>query len=563
MPLRTKLLWERRHRGAYAIARYSLSDDGSLVILAPKPLEARTYDLEVVFADASVNSIAEFTVETLQKLSTSYRTNVCVGMTGDDFYSFHGNSKLRLFPNKYYLAVDVEMDETGTRAAGVYSDLGGENFTVFLTNIDGTVIWVEDVDYAPCVIATSSGGRAVVAAGDEGTITCQDAGARELWRFRADDMVTALWCSPDAQMVAFGTNSGSIAAIDSFGTRKWEVGFEGSVRLITSSLSSGLTAAVLQTGDASMSVYLVDERGVECGTFPVLETVTGISFSPNGCALALSQRNSVLSVYGITRDKVGDIATPPTDQFDEAIALLSEHKWLDACTLLSELCRNSPQDPRAARYLGVARLQLGQAVVDQANTFVGSGDFNSAISVVKAARLVAPLNTELLEHERSLTIQSSISLAKQAEQLAESDPPLAQRMLRESIQVWDENVEACELLAAILARQIHQADEAASKLLEEDDLEAGLAALHLAQSLAPTEERSAKIRIVSLQQEYNLGLKEYEAGNYDKAKFQFAKVLQLDPDNRKARRYFEFSERFARSEDLQNDPLSDRFKMLE
>ncbi len=563
MSVRTKLLWERRYRAACGLSQFSVTDVGSVLLLCPRPLESRTYDLAMMHPDSSSRKVAELTVETLQKLSTSRSTNVCVGMTGDDFYVFHDGVKSRLFPSKYYLTVDVVMDETGIRAAGAYSDLAGENYTVFLTNLDGTVIWAEDVDFAPRVVATASGGRALVAAGDGGIITCQDTGAQDIWRFHADDSISALCCSKDVEEVVYGTDSGAIGAIDAFGTRKWESRYTGSIPLLASALTSGLTAAVVDSGELGNTIYLIDEQGVECGKLPILERVTGVGFSPDGSTLAVSQRNGVVSVYGITNYSAPVSATGAPDDVERAVMLLDQHNWLSACLLLMEICGKNKQDVHAARHLVAARVQLVHGAIEQAEDLAKRGDFSAALKVIAAARKAAELSTELAEYQRSLSIQASVTLTKQAELITEGDPIESERLLADALEIWDENLEAREHLAGILARRVIIADTKADEMVAAKNLEAAISALHTAQSIAATEERSAKIRILSIQSEFNLGLVEYDSGQYDKARFHFLKVLKLDPDNRQARRYLEFSEQFARAADQESDPLSNRFKMLE
>ena len=563
MLVSTRLLWERRFRGAYGLSTYCVSDDNSLLLLMPRPLEPRTYDLSFVMPDASIKSVSDFTVETLHKLSASVNSTICVGMTGDDFYIFQNGKKARLFQNKFLLTVDVEMDVSGSRAAGAYSDLAGENFTVFLVNLDGSVVWAQDVDFVPRVVATATGGRAVVAAGENGVITCQDVSARDVWRFRTEQPVTAVYCTADAELVVYGTAMGEVGAIDAFGTRRWQARLPGFVSFTRHSLLSGLTAAVVTGPENVTTLYLMDSQGLQCGTFPMLEAATGVAFSPNGTTLATSQKTGVVSFYALTVHSAADYAVLPQDVLGTAATLLQEEKWIEACRLLYDACTHNRQDVHLASHLAIARMKLVKGVIQCSDALALSGDAKAAIELVAQARLVHPLCVELLERERSYTLSASMELTSRAVGQLDSNVDAAERLLVQAIEMWDENVDAREHLATILQTRVSIADANANDKLAGDDLQGALADFMAAQQLMPTQDRSEKIHELTIQHEYNLGLEEYDAGNYDQAKFQFAKVLQLQPDNRQARRYMDFAEQFARVAELQNDPLNDRFRLLE
>ena len=48
------LLWERRLRGTYPVARHALDNAGTLTLAVPRPLEARTYDLSRLRTDGAI-----------------------------------------------------------------------------------------------------------------------------------------------------------------------------------------------------------------------------------------------------------------------------------------------------------------------------------------------------------------------------------------------------------------------------------------------------------------------------------------------------------------------------
>ncbi|HLV81314.1 MAG TPA: hypothetical protein VKT32_13595, partial [Chthonomonadaceae bacterium] len=66
-----KMVWEKRLRGAYPLSRYALNAEGTLAVAAPRPLEARAYDLTHVRLEGSVEVRSGFVAEKLLKVETT------------------------------------------------------------------------------------------------------------------------------------------------------------------------------------------------------------------------------------------------------------------------------------------------------------------------------------------------------------------------------------------------------------------------------------------------------------------------------------------------------------
>src|SRR5262249_88580 len=89
------LLWERRIRATYPVARHALDHVGTLALAIPRPLEVRTYDLTRLRTDGGLDVSGSFAVETLLELEVSAFADNFLGMTADDAYLFHEGGKGR------------------------------------------------------------------------------------------------------------------------------------------------------------------------------------------------------------------------------------------------------------------------------------------------------------------------------------------------------------------------------------------------------------------------------------------------------------------------------------
>src|SRR5579871_2440304 len=238
------LLWERRIRGVYPVARFALRDDGALCVAAPRPLEPRAYDLTHIMLDGGSEVREGFAVETLLKLEVTALSDHCMGMTADDLYLFRAGDKKRFLGERHVLYIDAALSADGQRLATVFSDRAGASFVLAFGDIRGRVTWLRDMDMPLTTVAISRAGNRVASGTEAGLIQLFDASRRDVWEFGSGEPVRALACSDDGVFVAYGTSLGGVGVVDGHGTRRWEARLPGEVVAIALSGDGDLCAAL-------------------------------------------------------------------------------------------------------------------------------------------------------------------------------------------------------------------------------------------------------------------------------------------------------------------------------
>ena len=562
------LLWERKFRGAYPVARYALDDSGALTLAIPRPLEARTFDLTRLRPDGGIENRSSFAVETLVELETSAQSDSVIGMTADDLYLFHGGSKSRFLPDRRINYIDSALSADGSVLAAAYSDMSGASFALAFGEINGYVTWLREIPAPVSAVAMARDGSRVALGAETGTVWLLDATRREVWEFAQEGSVRALACSEEGLHVAYGLADGKIGLIGGDGARKWEARLPGEVFALALSRDGSLCAALCRPPDnpATAHIYCLDANGTVGWDFDAEKRLLGLSLSPDGRYLATGARDGTTAVYEIVPTEgaiPGGVRRSAGDALAEAGGLRKAGNFAGALQTLREALELDPADCAGCdRLLDVHATYL-QEGFDEAQAQVTLEKWAASISLLGSLLTEEPLHTEAAQSLRIARTRRSEELIAEAEaQSVAGDVGQAERKLREAIAVAPIGPTPARLaLAALFTRHAEAADAEADRLLAQGDLAAGLAALERAQSVAASRERSQKIGRAQTALECATGMTAYHEKRYNEAVFQFKKVLARDPAHAEAKRYLNFAQKFA--QDATTESLADRFSRLE
>lgn len=560
------LAWERRVRGVHALSRYALGEAGLLALAVPRPLEARTYDLTRLSEENGVETRVGFSVETLLKLEVTPAADSFLGMTADALYLFHVGNKGRFMGERRLNFVDASLSADGQHLFTAFSDMAGASFALAYGEINGRVVWSQDMDVALTTTALSRNGLRMAAGAETGTVWLLDFGRRNVWEFGQSEPVRAVACSQDGVWVAYGTAQGAVGLIDGDGTRQWETNLPGEVAKLVLSGDGQVCAALIHPqGDTTRTMLCcLGSTGQSGWEFETEAPVTGLSLSPDGLSLATSGRGGMLALYNIV---LGEGSAPVglavrQEAQSHAEALIAAGDLQAGVQALRVALASAPDDLSLYQRFLTARADWLAAVHAETQTQLEQGDGAAAIVTLETALADEPHSVETVQRLNAARVERGKHYLAEARRLAaEGSEAVAERALLEAVRIAPYLTEAREELAALRARRAEAADVEADRLLANGELEAGVAALERAQAVAPTAERSQKLARAQTAMEFAVGMASYNAKNYREAVFQFKKVLTRDPEHAEARRYLGFAQRFA--QDSGSDSLSDRFSKLE
>jgi tetratricopeptide (TPR) repeat protein len=564
--LRTvNLIWERRYRGTYPVARYALSDEGTVALALPRPLETRAYDLTHLRSDGGAEVQAGFAVETLLKLEVTPLASDFIGMTADDLYLFRAGSKSRFLGERHISYVDATLSADGQRVVVGFADMAGTSYALALGDISGRVAWTREVSATFSVGALARDGTQFAFGTEEGILRMVDAQRRDVWQFTQEEPVRALACSATGATTAYGTAGGVVALLDAEGARRWEARLRGEIRALALSGDGALcTALVASAEDSSTEIVCLVGEGQVGWEYEVERRLVGLSLSANGRYLATGARDGTATVYEIVPGEAqsGSSATlPDSGARARAEAQAQEGDLEGALRTLHAALHTDPTDAELCTDLIARRDTWREARLAEVRAQSAAGDSATAIALLEAMRQEEPLDAEVVALLEAARRERSQQLTAQAREMVTADPDAAEAALLEAIASTPLYVEARRELAALRAGRAAVAAAEAERLLAEGDLAAGVAALERAQSLTPSPEIAEKLSRAHTAYEFSEGLKHYSEKRYHEAVFQFKKVLARDPDHNEARRYLGYAQKFA--QDTATSELTDRFSRLE
>ena len=567
MNIRTiNLIWEQRFRSAYPVSRFGLSNEGTLTLAVPHPLEARTYDLSHLRLNGEMEVKSKFAVETLLKMEAGSQGADGIGMTSDDLYLFRGGSKSRFLGEKRLTYVDAALSEDGQRFAAGFTDMAGDSFALAYGEINGKVVWTQDVNAALSAVAISRDGKRIAFGAENGMIWLTDSFRRSIWVFGQEQPIRALACSSDGIYIAYGTAEGTVGLIDGDGVRVWEAVVQGEVIALALSGEGDFCAALTRTqaDPGNTRLACIPKSGQVGWEFVAEKRLLSLSLSPNGNYLATGARDGTHSVYEVVLGEAPiDLGASPNQVLQaKAEGMVQEGDWKSALTLLQNALDASPTNADLCDYLGGLRQQWQDHHTTELEKRQQGGDFVGVIELADTMLQTDPYHPTVVTYRNNASLSYSQQLLSEANLHQQAkDFTAAEVALLEAIRVSPLLSTPRRALATLRSQSAIAADTEADTLLAKGDLAGGIVALEQAQSLAPTPERAAKLQRVQIAQEFTVGVTFYNEKRYSEAIFQFKKTLAQDPGHTEAQRYLSYSQKFL--QDSANDTLNDRFSRLE
>ncbi|HZT43023.1 MAG TPA: hypothetical protein VFA07_12720 [Chthonomonadaceae bacterium] len=564
------MVWEKRLRGAYPVSRYGLNEEGALSVVAPRPLEARAYDLTHLRLDGGVEVRSGFVAEKLLKLEATPQADHLLGMTADDLYLFRPGSKGRFLGERHLLFIDISLSADGQKLAAAFSDMAAASFAVALGEIDGHEHWTLDVDATISVVTLSPDGAYIAIGAENGTLWLVDAARREMWQFGQEEPVRALACARQGAFTVYGTANGSVGLIDLDGRRRWDTCLDGEIAALALSGEASLCAALVHApGEAGGTrIFCLTGPGQAGWEYDAEKRLAGLALSPEGRYLAVSARDATTTLYEVVPGEGDQAAIPlpaigtPDDARTQAAALAQEGDLEGACRILAAALDAAPADAALCEDLLARRDAWFSTRFAEATAQFEAGDYAGASGTLEAMQRVEPLRATavaLLEKARWEHGKQRLAAAEQAE--AAGDVAAADAALREAIACAPFLVEARRALGTLRTRQAEILDAEAEERLARGEMEAGVAALEKAQAMAPSAARATRLERAQIAREFTAGLDCYNEKRYQEAVFQFKKVLARDPAHAEAQRYLGYAQKFVK--DAAEDSQGDRFRYLE
>lgn len=548
------LVWQQTLRGVYGLAPRALDNGGSLTVVAPRPLQARTWEARRIGLDGSAEALCSFAVERLLKLDLARDGCCLVGMTADDVYLFQTGAKQRFLEERRVLFIDAAVSASGERIAVVFSDFAGTSFATALGDCAGRASWIRDLDFCPASLALSGDGRRLAIGAEAASACCLDARRREVWRFETEEAVRAVALSDDGARALLADESGRLTLLDAEGARLWAVELDGRASRIALS-GDGRLAGALVEQHGSWRLCLAQDGHIDWDQELDAEP-DGLSLSPDGRIVAVSEKGGQVSVCEVVRAEGGRAPSRI------ASGVLHSQEGGDRSTQLRQALLYNPADVEAAEELQRVELEQREAALARAEAALDAGDLAGADQELSVLIERDPLDIDAAGRLKELRRSRVESLLRSAgERSGEGRFAEAEAALVSALTIDSGLLDVRRKLRSLSQSAAAQLLDEAKMRARSGELQQAVAALERAQKAWPSEETARLLDEALVALELKQGMEAYNAGQFAQAAFQFRKVLRRDPQNATAARHLRFAERFARGSE--SDTGSERFKYLE
>jgi outer membrane protein assembly factor BamB len=559
--------WHARFRGLLPLSPHALADDGTLFLVRPDELEARTYEVLHAGADGAVKEQESLTVETVRRMALTAEAPLRIGVTDDDLYLFREGRKSRFLPQRRVSYLDVALARGGAFFAAAFTDMMFSGQTLCLADETGKTLWTKDMDAPIGVVAIAPEGRAVAAGLESGELLVFDAGRAPLWGAALAEPIIAVALGESGSRREGGrcvaaTASGAVLAIED-GDVVWRADLVSGVALTPGEvvIATGAQGALTAVGggdDGSGWLVLLDAEGQAAWEHETTARVTGVALSPSGALLALSQADGAVLLFEI-ENLPSASARRPAEEFQRALAARDAGQTAEAREALLRALEADPGHLAACDALIALDEATHAAALAEADRRLEEGRFAEALAALGAARAVAPADPELPQRWAGVLEAAETRLtAEAAAAEAAGDPETAAARWRALLQLDPKRRRAREEVARLnrlVADRWAQEGEAALAAGREEE---GLAAWRRAQAAAPSDALAARLRELEVQRFVRAGVALYGQQRFQEAAFQFRKALALQADHGEALRYLAYiggtgpqsslSERFSRLE---------------
>lgn len=565
------LCWELRQRGSYAVAPYALSDDGSVVLAMPRPMEVRSYDLvclalpenkESIVAEYIKTNLLTFSSETLLKLVASPQSPLLLGMTADDIYLIQGTIKQRYLGDKHFLYADAALSSQGNALIVAYSDMSGTSFGTVYGHPSEKPTWVRESEVEISAVAVSPQGTTIVQGSVSGEIILLDVNGSILWAFDAVQPIQCIASCSHGSIIAYGTKHGEAGAIDSIGSRIWSAELPGRVVSIAITENGKLTAALCmqEENEPLATLFLLNDAGQTLWSFDYPQRMVSVALSPNGTYLMVSGRDGSHSLYQAVLG-VATVHTKGGNPLDDVSLLVDTAQWEEALTLLRETLEANPTDVACCQRLIDVEKRVFEALDMKAREQATMEELTDALETYAYLQQMLPHNPEVLLAWNRCRQRGSESLMEDAWiSQTTGDMEEAQAALLQAIECEPHNLEARQRLGALRQTIAQEAEAEAKARMEASEYAQALESIERALASEPTPERETLRQTILTLTDMHEGMAAYEAKRYREAIFQFKKILVREPNHVEANRYLKFAQRFDQDGTVS---LDDRISRLE
>ena len=553
------LLWQRKARGAAALARFAAQDDGTLLVSVPDELEARTFHIARFDPNGRSQVLETYNVETLRKTEIGSSGSAFVGVTDDDFYLFREKRKSRFLADRRASYTDLALSANGQRFAAALCDLLLSGNTIALGDIGGRLLWTKDVTFPIARLAVDREARRIAVAGESGDLLMLDAARDTLWTHRAEAALTAVATSDAADRTVFA-GGGGVGVVDGEGRLVWFTPLPGDIIEVAIDAEGRTAAALTRLDQSAGRLYFLSGEGLPTWDIEFDEArPTGLSLSADGQHAAVSLRDGTLAVY---RLEYGErLAGAATDQvLGEARAALDAGNARQAAELLRARLLAVPSDVSACEALSRALSELRRRAFHAAETAEAVQDFVGADTHLAELLAASALDAEATALRTALRARwAAFAFAAGRAALERGDGAAAEARFLETIEADPLHTEARAALAHARQSASAGALQRGKDLLAAGRFTDAIAALAEAQTRGATgPEVTALLREARTGEALALGNKLYQDRQYAAALFQFKKVLRFDPANAEALQKVGYAQNL-----LQDRDLNERFTRLE
>ena len=558
------LVFLRKARGIAPVSRYSMQEDGTLLVSVPDELEVRTFHL-VRFSEQGRSKILEtYNVETLRKTEVSPDGSAYVGTTDDDIYLFRQARKTRFLPDRRASYTDLSLDAKTGRFITAFCDLLGSGHSIALGEIGGRLLWSKDVPFPVARVCIDRGGQHLAIAGEQGDLLLIDGTRKTLWTHRQDvPLLAVATAGPERTVFATGgpqVESGGVGLVGSDGVLSWFTELVGTPVEVAMDEMGKTIAVLLALDQSSGRLVFLSAEGLPLWDIDFEDSrPTGLSLSPLGRFAAVTLRDGSLITYELTfGERIASLSEEAT--LAEAQSALDSGNAVVALELLRARLEAVPSDVRACELLILVQEQLKQQALTGALNAETVGDFAEADSYLASAQRSLPIDPELTHAREALRQRWHKAKLSQGEAtLKEGNGEAAEAAFLEAIQAAPLSVTARARLADSRYTAATVALERGRGLLAIGDATGALAALTEARQKGASGPALAElVRQARVQEAMAFGNALYQDRQYAAALFQYKKALRLDPENTEAPQKLSYAQNF-----LQDTQLSDRFSRLE
>jgi tetratricopeptide (TPR) repeat protein len=284
-----------------------------------------------------------------------------------------------------------------------------------------------------------------------------------------------------------------------------------------------------------------------------------MALSPDGRYLLVTLATGVVSLFELESAPAGITPRRSTGALELAREAAGAGDLARALEQAEAHLGQEPAESDAAANFAAWRQELVRQHRNRAGELAAAGDFAGALECAEAAFRLDPWNAELFaERLRYRNQARDTALARSGKAEAAGHWEEAGGALEQALQLDPYCSPAREALARVRTARAAALQQEGDERSVRGELLAAIELWRLAETLAPSQALSERLRSAEVQRCLTRGKAFYEAGRMPEAAFQLRKVLALEPGHEEAQRYLGYAQGAAA-----DNQISDRFSRLE